>query len=250
MRVSTTFDFARRILLVEAEGAREVARGEMRLRNEAPGRKARALRDAGVRVVICGAVSRSLARAVAQSGIGLFPLVTGAAEEVLAAYLGGRLDDPRFLLPGTTPDQKQQWRHALSAEEPVREKSEGDTEMTIAITSLGETVESPVDQRFGRARFFVLYELQNGEWCVHGNRQNLEAAQGAGIQAAQRVAELGAEAVITGHCGPKAFATLQAAGIDIYQGASGSVREAIDAYRSGSLKVSRGANAEAGFGSV
>ena len=122
--------------------------------------------------------------------------------------------------------------------------------MKIAVTSLGESLESPVDQRFGRARFFVLYDLESGEWTVHDNKQNLEAAQGAGIQAAQHVVNLGAEAVITGHCGPKAFATLIAAELDIYQEASGLVQEAIDAYKAGLLKKSTQADVEAGFGSV
>jgi predicted Fe-Mo cluster-binding NifX family protein len=122
--------------------------------------------------------------------------------------------------------------------------------MKIVVTSLGETLESPIDPRFGRARFFVLYDLETGQWSAHDNKQNLEAAQGAGIQSAQHVVDLGAEAVITGHCGPKAFATLTAADIDVYPETSGSVQEAIDAYKAGSLKESVQADVEAGFGSV
>ena len=122
--------------------------------------------------------------------------------------------------------------------------------MKIAVTSLGESLESPVDQRFGRARVFVLYDLETGEWSAHDNKQNLEAAQGAGIQAGQHVVDMGAGAVITGHCGPKAFKTLSAADIEIYQDAAGSVREAIDAFKAGKLKKSDQADVEAGFGSV
>ena len=122
--------------------------------------------------------------------------------------------------------------------------------MKIAITSLGESLESPVDQRFGRTRFFVLYDLATGKWSAHDNKQNLDAAQGAGIQAAQHVVDLGAEVVITGHCGPKAFRTLSAAEVGIYQEASGSVQDAIDAYRSGSLKKASQADVDAGYGSV
>ena len=122
--------------------------------------------------------------------------------------------------------------------------------MKVAITALGESADSPVDQRFGRARFFVLFDVKSGKWSVHDNTQNLEAAQGAGIQAAQRVVELGAKAVVTGHCGPKAFATLSAAEIDIYQEASGSVQDAFDAYRTGTLKKSDQADVESGYGSV
>lgn len=122
--------------------------------------------------------------------------------------------------------------------------------MKIAITSLGESLESPIDQRFGRARVFVLYDLETGEWSTHDNKQNLEAAQGAGIQAGQHVVDMGAGAVITGHCGPKAFKTLSAADIEIYQDAAGSVREAIDAFKAGKLKKSDQPDVEAGFGSV
>jgi predicted Fe-Mo cluster-binding NifX family protein len=122
--------------------------------------------------------------------------------------------------------------------------------MKIAVTSLGESPDSPVDQRFGRARFFVLFDLDTEQWSAHENKQNLEAAQGAGIQAAQRVVELGAQAVITGYCGPNAFATLSAAEVAIYQEASGSVQESVAAYKTGVLKKSGRADVESGFGSV
>ncbi|MFO7870852.1 MAG: NifB/NifX family molybdenum-iron cluster-binding protein [Kiritimatiellia bacterium] len=122
--------------------------------------------------------------------------------------------------------------------------------MKVAITSLGETMESPVDQRFGRARYFILYDTESRKWSAHSNSQNLEAAQGAGIQAGQKVSELEAQAVITGHCGPKAFATLQAAGIEIYQEAGGTVSEAVEAFRAGKLAKSDEAGVDSGFGSV
>jgi predicted Fe-Mo cluster-binding NifX family protein len=122
--------------------------------------------------------------------------------------------------------------------------------MKIAISSLGETLDSPVDQRFGRARYFVLYDTDTEEWSVHDNKLNLEAAQGAGIQAGQLVAEIGAEAVITGHCGPKAFATLHAGGVSVYTGASGMVKEALDAFSAGKLSKATGADVDGHFGSV
>jgi len=122
--------------------------------------------------------------------------------------------------------------------------------MKVAVTSLGESPESPVDQRFGRSRYFLVFDVDSGEWTAHDNKQNLEAAQGAGIQAAQRVADLGAEAVVTGHCGPKAFATLSAADIAVYHGAAGSVQEALNAYKAGALQKATRAGVESGFGSV
>lgn len=122
--------------------------------------------------------------------------------------------------------------------------------MKLAVTSLGETLESPVDQRFGRTRFFVLYDTDEESWSAHSNQQNLNAPQGAGIQAGQKVAELGAEVVVTGHCGPKAFATLKAGNIDVCTGASGTVMEAISAFSKGTLKSIESADVEGHFGSA
>jgi len=107
--------------------------------------------------------------------------------------------------------------------------------MKLVITSQGTDLASAVDPRFGRAKHFVLVDTETGKSSVHDNSQNLNAPQGAGIQAAQAVARLGAEAVLTGHVGPKAFTTLQAANIAIYTGASGTVKEAIEQFKSGQL---------------
>ena len=122
--------------------------------------------------------------------------------------------------------------------------------MKLVITSLGEELDSPVDQRFGRARYFIVFDTETGEWEPRGNRQNLQAVQGAGIQAAQTASELGAEAVITGHCGPKAFRTLTAAGIAVYQGAEGTVQKAVDAWKAEKLTRADGADVDSGYGSV
>ena len=79
--------------------------------------------------------------------------------------------------------------------------------MKIAITSQGKELESPVDPRFGRAKFFIVADTEQEGFTVADNGQNLNAAQGAGIQAGRNVVDLGVQAVITGHVGPKAFAT-------------------------------------------
>jgi len=116
--------------------------------------------------------------------------------------------------------------------------------MKIAITASGQTLDAPVDARFGRASYFVVVDTDTGNHEAHDNAQNLNAAQGAGIQAAQNVARLGVQAVVTGNCGPKAFRTLSAAGISVAVGASGTVRDAVDAYTSGALTPADAANVE------
>jgi predicted Fe-Mo cluster-binding NifX family protein len=116
--------------------------------------------------------------------------------------------------------------------------------MKIVVTAQGGGLDSAVDPRFGRAAQFLLISTVSGEFTAHSNAQNLNAAQGAGIQAAQTVARLGAEAVVTGHVGPKAFAVLDTAGIGVYTGASGTVRDAVEAFKSGKLQAAKAANVE------
>ena len=115
--------------------------------------------------------------------------------------------------------------------------------MKIIITSQGSRLDDQVDPRFGRAKQFILADTESGQFAAHDNAQNLNAPQGAGIQAAQAAARLGAEAVLTGHVGPKAFAALSAAGIKVGQDLDGlTVAEAVERYRAGQVPMAAGPN--------
>lgn len=116
--------------------------------------------------------------------------------------------------------------------------------MKVAVTSRGRTLSDEVDPRFGRAQMFLIVDTETGNFEVVDNKQNLEAAQGAGIQAARIVSEHCAEVVITGHCGPNAFRTLSAAGIKVVIGADGTVKDAVEKFKSGELKPAEGADVE------
>jgi predicted Fe-Mo cluster-binding NifX family protein len=108
----------------------------------------------------------------------------------------------------------------------------------IAISSQGEKLDSAVDPRFGRAAQFILYDTETASYEVISNAQSLDAAQGAGIKAAETISRLGSQVLITGHCGPKAFETLKAAGIEIVSGAEGcTVSQALEKYKSGQFKA-------------
>jgi len=84
--------------------------------------------------------------------------------------------------------------------------------MKLAISIAGQSLESPFDARFGRAESFCLVDTDSGAWTLHVNPA-LSAPGGAGVQAAQFIATLGAQAVVSGAYGPKAYATLVAANI-------------------------------------
>lgn len=116
--------------------------------------------------------------------------------------------------------------------------------MKIALTTSGKDLDSPLDPSFGRAQNFLIHDTESQVIVIISNEQNLNAAQGAGIQAGQTIAKAGAQALITGHCGPKAFRVLEAAGIKVFNTNAPTISEALARYRAGELIEAKAANVE------
>jgi predicted Fe-Mo cluster-binding NifX family protein len=116
--------------------------------------------------------------------------------------------------------------------------------MKIAVTSKGKDLDSQVDPRFGRAAYILIVDSETLNFEVLDNKENINALKGAGIHAASNISKKGAEVLITGFCGPNAFKGLKAANIRVADNASGTVREAVQAYLAGKLPLSEGANVE------
>ncbi|MGD9381126.1 MAG: NifB/NifX family molybdenum-iron cluster-binding protein [Candidatus Thorarchaeota archaeon] len=95
-------------------------------------------------------------------------------------------------------------------------------------------MDSLVDPRFGRCRYFIIVNLESGEFNAIDN-DAVSRAHGAGIKAAQTVASTGVDAVITGSVGPNAYPALQNAGIRIVTAISGTIRDVVESYKKGSL---------------
>ena len=119
--------------------------------------------------------------------------------------------------------------------------------MKICVTSEGKTLDSNVDLRFGRCQYFIIVDTDSLEFEALEN-PNIDTMGGAGIQSAQLVASKQVTAVLTGNVGPNAFQTLQAAGVEIFIGASGTVKEAIERYKKGEFKAVKSANVGSKFG--
>jgi predicted Fe-Mo cluster-binding NifX family protein len=108
--------------------------------------------------------------------------------------------------------------------------------MKIAVTSYGDILQSKVDRSFGRANWFIVLDDQDGSFKAHSNKENVEAAQGAGAQAGQNVADLGAGVLLTGNVGPTALKTLQAASIRVFVVKGDvTVEEAVAQWKEGRL---------------
>lgn len=116
--------------------------------------------------------------------------------------------------------------------------------MKIAFTTTGDSPDSPLDPRFGRATGFLVYDTETNAFEAFSNTQNLNAVQGAGIQAAQNLASLGVAALVTGHCGPKAFSVLSRANIKVYNTGLASVSEALKAFQNGEVTAAESADSE------
>ena len=110
--------------------------------------------------------------------------------------------------------------------------------MKVAITSSGEDLNSPVDRVFGRARYFVIADPEETNVEVLENSQNVNAAQGAGIQSARQIANKSVGVVLTGNVGPNAFKALEAASIRVFQFGSDilTIRDALTAWKEGRLQ--------------
>ena len=117
--------------------------------------------------------------------------------------------------------------------------------MKLAITTGGADMDALVEVRFGRATGFVVVETDTGNFQYLDNSEASSAGQGAGIQAARLMAAHGVQVVLTGHCGPNAFRALQAAGIRVCTGLTGgTVREAVEQFKAGTLEEARAADVQ------
>ena len=105
--ISNVFDFAHRLLLVDIENGKEANRSEVALESQLLPQRTGQLKDLGIDVLICGAISRSLANMVITSGIHVLPYVTGSIDDVLQAYLTGQLVKPEFSMPGCWPGARR-----------------------------------------------------------------------------------------------------------------------------------------------
>ncbi|HPD47495.1 MAG TPA: NifB/NifX family molybdenum-iron cluster-binding protein [Anaerohalosphaeraceae bacterium] len=116
--------------------------------------------------------------------------------------------------------------------------------MKVAITAQGQELSSPLDLRFGRAKWLICMDTEGNGFSVHDNAVNLHSAQGAGIQTAQNVVNLGVEAVITGNVGPNAMRTLRAGGVKVFFAAAASAEAAVALFKGGALQEASEANVE------
>ena len=99
-RVSPVLDVAARLVLVSLHGRVETRRREIVLFEPQTEGMVRSLKECGVQIVICGAISHGLLVALRHAKIRVVGQVCGNVDAVIAAFRNGTLAQPDFAMPG------------------------------------------------------------------------------------------------------------------------------------------------------
>ncbi|MBI9084641.1 MAG: NifB/NifX family molybdenum-iron cluster-binding protein [Desulfobacterales bacterium] len=99
-RISPVFDVARQVHIVEVDAGGIVGESMASLDSDISLQKALRLAELGVSVLVCGAISRPVRRAIEGYGIDVMSFVVGDLQEVISAWQAGTLGQDRFIMPG------------------------------------------------------------------------------------------------------------------------------------------------------
>ena len=107
-RISPVFDVSDRLCLIQIEGQREVSRENVVLKMRDPFGRAKEVAGLGTNVLLCGAISHVLEKAIMATGVQVIGFLCGDLGAVIPAFLEGHLDDGGFFMPGC---YRQRQRH-------------------------------------------------------------------------------------------------------------------------------------------
>lgn len=106
--------------------------------------------------------------------------------------------------------------------------------MKIIIPISGEKEDSDIDQSFGRAPYYMIYDTDTKKTTFIPNPAT-DSPSGAGVKAAQAIVDSGAKVLLTIRCGGNAHEVLTGADIKVMQAHPGPAKDIIEAYLKGKL---------------
>jgi len=218
-QVSAHFGRCPTYTLVEISDGKVTRREEIDNPGHQPGFLPRYLSERNVGVIIAGGMGPRAQGLFAQHNIQTIIGVQGTIDEVLTKFLSHQLESGEDMCDHLHG-------HVECTDHPPIPVQGAILGSNICATAQGPDLDSEVDPRFGRAPYFLIVDPDTMEFEVLTNMHQ-DAGHGAGIQAAQWIATKNVRAVLTGQCGPKAQRVLEAAGIQIIQDVTGTVREAL-----------------------
>lgn len=102
--------------------------------------------------------------------------------------------------------------------------------MKIMISSTGTDEKSIVDEKFGRAEHYIIYDSTDEQYTDLVNTAQL-GAHGAGPKAAQIAIDEAVDYILTGNLGPKAMRVIEHTDIKVYYVKPGTVRENVNSFQ-------------------
>lgn len=99
-RISPVFDVSRKVLILEIENGIASRTGTAVFTNDNPTHKLSRLIEHQVETLICGAISQPMAEMLSAQGIHIIPFIAGEHQEVIAAFLEGKLPSTELSMPG------------------------------------------------------------------------------------------------------------------------------------------------------
>ena len=221
--VSAHFGRCSTYTIIEIREGRVLSREEIPNPGHEPGFLPQFLSEKGVNCIIAGGMGPRAQALFAQKNIEAVIGVQGTVDEVIEKFIKQELEAGEDLC-GHQHGEPGPYDHQWGEVRPAAGRR-------ICITSRGKDLGSEVDPRFGRANYFILIDPETMDLEVLEN-PNTEAAHGAGTQTAQLIAGKNVKAVLTGNCGPNAERVLQAAGIKVITGVSGTAEAALSKHKS------------------
>ncbi len=123
-RVSPVFDEASRILLVDISNKQEQRRREESLVVQNPFERAKLLPHMGVDLLICGMISQTQQTALASAGVRIIPHICGSMEDVIAAFLDGRIENGALRMPGCGSQKRLRHRRQNATQRNLKGNNE------------------------------------------------------------------------------------------------------------------------------
>jgi len=241
--VSAHFGRCQSYTILDVEDGKIVKKEVVDNPGHAPGAIPQFLHQKGAEAIVAGGMGPRAVNFFKEFEIQTIVGIEGAIDNVIKKILDGTLESGESLCsPGSGKGygiEKAECDHA--------HEDGGHSNMKVIVSSQGDTLDSQVDPRFGRSQYFIVVDVDTLDFSVINN-SNVNASGGAGIQAGQLAAENQVKSVLTGNVGPNAFQTLQAAGIEVITGVSGTVKEAVERYKKGEFKSTQKPSVTSKFG--
>ena len=107
-RISPVFDVAASLLLIDVESGREIGRQEKQLPGADSLNRTAEFLSCRPDVLICGGISAPLEARLTASGVEVVGFTCGMIDDVVRAYMRGKLGSETFAMPGCRRWRRQQ----------------------------------------------------------------------------------------------------------------------------------------------